>query len=188
MKPQVTIQNVVASARFKHGFDLIAILRAFPTAEYRPQTFPGLIFRLEKPKASTLIFSSGKMVCTGTKGENEAKRAVNKVAGELRKAGLVIHGKPETNIVNIVASVDLGDVTIDIEESIYVAQRLGVNIIYEPDQFPGAIYRMEDPKTVFLIFSSGKLVCTGATREIDVHRAVEKLVVILEENGLVFRR
>ena len=184
----VTIQNVVASASLKHELDLNAIVKAFPYVEYRPQTFPGLAFRLKKPKSCILIFKNGKMVCTGTKSEKEAKRAVLKVVRELKKAGIIVKsGKPDFVVQNIVASVDLGSVSIDVEEAIYAAHNLGKKVMYEPDQFPGAIYRMRDPKVVFLIFSTGKLVCVGAKREEDVYRAVENLVAILEEMGVLFR-
>lgn len=186
--PKVTIQNVVASARFEHSVDLNAITKAFPNVEYRPEVFPGLAFKLKKPKSCTLIFNTGKMVCTGTKSEKEALKAVRKVARELKRAGIIITGSPEFTVQNIVASVDLGDALIDVEEAVYTAHGLGRRIMYEPDQFPGAIYRMEDPKCVFLIFSTGRLVCVGTKREEDVYRAVEKLVTILEENGVITRR
>ena len=187
VKPEVVIQNVVASAKLKHGIDLNAIVKAFPNVEYRPQTFPGLPFKLDKPKSCTLIFSSGSMVCSGTKSEKEAKRAVMKVITELKKAGIIMKsGRPDFAVQNIVASIDLGDVSIDVEEAIYAAQNLGQSVMYEPDQFPGAIYRMKDPKVVFLIFTTGKLVCVGAKREEDVYRAVENLVAILEEIGVLF--
>jgi len=187
VKPEVVIQNVVASAKLKHGIDLNAIVKAFPNVEYRPQTFPGLPFKLDKPKSCTLIFSSGSMVCTGTKSEKEAKRAVLKVITELKKAGIIMtSGRPDFAVQNIVASIDLGDVSIDVEEAIHAAHNLGQSVMYEPEQFPGAIYRMKDPKVVFLIFSTGKLVCVGAKREEDVYRAVENLVAILEEIGVLF--
>ena len=109
------------------------------------------------------------------------------VVRELREAGIVIRGEPEFAIQNIVASVDLGGAIIDVEELVYAAHRLGIRVMYEPEQFPGAIYRMEDPKVVFLIFSTGKLVCVGAKREEEVYRAVENLVTILDENGLIVR-
>ena len=177
LKAKITIQNVVASAKLKHGVDLDAVVTAFPHVEWRPEVFPGLAFKLKKPKSCTLIFDSGSIVCTGTKSEREAGRAVLKVARELRKAGIIITGKPEIKIQNIVASVDLGDVVIDVEEGIYAAHKLGKHVMYEPEQFPGAIYRMEDPKVVFLIFATGKLVCVGAKREEDVYRGVENLVM-----------
>ncbi|MHA2433756.1 MAG: TATA-box-binding protein [Candidatus Thorarchaeota archaeon] len=187
VKPEVVIQNVVASAKLKHRLDLNAIVKAFPNVEYRPQTFPGLPFKLDRPKSCTLIFSSGSMVCTGTKSEKEAKRAVLKVITELKKAGIIMtSGRPDFAVQNIVASIDLGDVSIDVEEAIHAAHNLGQSVMYEPEQFPGAIYRMKDPKVVFLIFSTGKLVCVGAKREEDVYRAVENLVAILEEIGVLF--
>ena len=106
-----------------------------------------------------------------------------KVLRELRKAGIIVASRPEITIQNIVASVELGGVTIDLEEAVYKLRAM-----YEPDQFPGAIYRMKDPKVVFLIFSTGKLVCVGAKREEDVYRAVENLVAILEEMGVLFKK
>ncbi len=184
---KVAVRNVVASARFNHSIDLAAIVKAFPDVEYRPKVFPGLAFRLKKPKSCTLIFSTGRMVCAGAKSEKEAGIAVRKVVRELKKEGIIIAGKPEITVQNMVASVDLGEVSIDVEEAVYATHRLGKRIMYEPDQFPGAIYRMEDPEVVFLIFSTGKLVCVGAKREKDISMAVEKLVTILDENDVLIR-
>ena len=64
-KPNVKVVNVVVTAASNRAFDLNAISKAFPTAEYKPKVFPGLCFRLKKPKTATLIFTNGKMVCTG---------------------------------------------------------------------------------------------------------------------------
>ena len=177
---------MVASASFKQGIDLGAIVKAFPEVEYRPELFPGLAFKLKKPKSCTLIFSTGKMVCTGTKSKKEAFKAVKKVARELKKAGIIVtSGRPDFAVQNIVASVDLGEVLVDVEEVVYKIRK---RVMYEPEQFPGAIYRMEDPNVVFLVFSTGKLVCVGAKREEDVYRAVVKLVTILDENDALIRR
>ena len=82
----INIENVVASATLKQNIDLNAIVRIFPGVEYRPEQFPGLVFRLKRPKTATLIFNSGKMVCTGAKSEKESKRAVFKVVRELKKS------------------------------------------------------------------------------------------------------
>ncbi len=155
-------------------------MRVFPGVEYRPEQFPGLVYRLKKPKTATLIFSSGKMVCTGAKSERQARKAVTKVVDELKRNGIVILGKPEIQIQNIVASVGLGG-NIDLEKATYSLKRT----MYEPEQFPGLIYRMDDPKVVILLFASGKLVCTGAKKEAEVHRAVTKLQETLEEKGLI---
>jgi transcription initiation factor TFIID TATA-box-binding protein len=180
-KAVINIENVVASATIKQTIDLNAIVKAFPAVEYRPEQFPGLVFRLKKPKTATLIFSSGKMVCTGAKSEGQAKKAVNKVVRELKANGMVIVGRPQIKIQNIVASVALGG-RIDLERSTFALGRT----MYEPEQFPGLIYRMEDPHVVILIFASGKLVCTGAKKEEEVYRSVNKLHVKLEEEELIY--
>ena len=180
-KPSIFIQNIVASASLNQTISLKMIVEKFPRAEYRPRVFPGLVFRLKKPKTATLIFGTGKMVCTGAKSEKEAIQAVNKVAKELKKHGIPITNKPAIHIQNIVASAALGG-EIDLESVFYKLKR----VMYEPEQFPGAVYRMDDPKVVFLIFSAGKLVCVGAKKEQEVYEAVNKLQKTLEENELIF--
>ena len=177
----IRIENVVASASLNQKFDLNAIVKGYPGVEYRPEQFPGLVFRLKKPKTATLLFNSGKMVCTGAKSEKESKRAVMKVVRELKKSGIIIVGKPELKIQNIVASVNLAGL-IDLERSAY---SLG-KTMYEPAQFPGLIYRMDTPKVVILLFASGKLVCTGAKHEEAVYEAVGKLHETLELEDLMY--
>ena len=176
----INIENVVATATFHQNIDLTSIVRVFPGVQYRPEQFPGLVYRLKKPKTATLIFGSGKMVCTGAKSERQARKAVMKVVDELKRNGIVILSKPEIQIQNIVASVGLGG-HIDLEKLTYSLKRT----MYEPEQFPGLIYRMDDPKVVILVFTSGKLVCTGAKKETEVHRAVTKLRETLEEKILI---
>ena len=176
----VSIQNVVATASLEQQFDLNSIVRSSPGADYRPDRFPGLVYRLKKPKTATLIFSSGKMVCTGAKSERQAKRAVMMVTDELKKKGIVIVGKPDIVVQNIVASGGLGGI-IDLEKSTYSLEKA----MYEPEQFPGLIYRMEDPKVVVLLFRSGNIVVTGAKKEEEVHRALVTLQKTLEEKDLI---
>jgi len=181
VKSVVNIENVVASATLNQKVDLNAVVKGYPGVEYRPEQFPGLVFRLKRPKTATLIFNSGKMVCTGAKSEKEARRAVMKVIKELKKGGIIIISKPELKIQNIVASASLGGM-IDLEKAAYTLGKT----MYEPEQFPGLIYRMDFPKVVILLFASGKLVCTGAKKEQDVYDAVHKLHKILEEQDLIF--
>jgi len=179
-KAIINIQNVVATATLGQDFDLDSIVRVFPGVEYRPERFPGLVYRLKKPKTTTLIFRTGKMVCTGAKSARQARKAVMKVVDELEKNGIVIAGNPAIQTQNIVASVVLGG-SIDLEKTTYSLERT----MYEPEQFPGLIYRMDEPKVVILIFSSGKLVCAGAKKEEEVHRAVTKLQETLEKKELI---
>jgi len=179
-KALIHIQNVVASATLNQKIDLNAVVKSYPGVEYRPEQFPGLVFRLKKPKTATLIFNSGKMVCTGAKSEKESRRAVMTVVKELKKGGIIIISKPDLRVVNMVASASLGG-RIELEE----ASTLG-KTMYEPEQFPGLIYRMDEPKVVILVFASGNLVCTGAKKEQDVYDAVHKLHERLEEQNLIF--
>jgi transcription initiation factor TFIID TATA-box-binding protein len=177
----INIVNVVATASLGQKLDLIAIMKVFRNVEYRPKKFPGLVFRLKKPKTATLLFSTGKMVCTGAKSEKLAKSAVRKVVKELKNNDIIILGKPETVIQNIVATANLHS-KVDLEAAAGVLD----NVMYEPEQFPGLIYRMGDPKVVILVFASGKLVCTGAKSAKMVDVAVAKLHGILEENELIY--
>jgi transcription initiation factor TFIID TATA-box-binding protein len=177
----IKIENVVASATLNQKVDLNAVVKSYPGVEYRPEQFPGLVYRLKRPKTATLIFNSGKMVCTGAKSEKESRRAVMKVIKELKKGGIIIISKPELKIQNIVASASLGG-RIDLEQAVGALGKT----MYEPEQFPGLIYRMDEPKVVILLFASGKLVCTGAKKEQDVYDAVHKLHGILEEQSLIF--
>ena len=181
VKATIRVENVVASATLNQKVDLNAVVKGYPGVEYRPEQFPGLVFRLKKPKTATLIFNSGKMVCTGAKSAKESRRAVMKVVKELKKGGIIIISKPEMKIQNIVASASLGGM-IDLEKAAYTLEKT----MYEPEQFPGLIYRMAVPKVVILLFASGKLVCTGAKQEEDVYDSVEKLHTLLEEKELIF--
>ncbi len=180
-KHDVEIQNVVAVASLSQKLDLNAIMKVFRNVEYRPKRFPGLVFRIKRPKTATLIFRTGKMVCTGAKSEKMAISTVRKVVRELKKEGFIIRRRPKIEIVNIVGTADVGG-EVDLEAASYILD----NTMYEPEQFPGLIYRMKEPKVVILIFRSGKLVITGGKGEKLVHEAVEKMVSILIENGLIY--
>ncbi len=179
-KPIVAIVNVVASASVDQKIDLNEITKKFPDVEYHPDQFPGLVFRLRTPKTATLIFTSGKMVCTGSKSEEMARKAVKTVVQMLRKGGIKIKKDAEVTIQNIVSSINLGG-----KVSLEKAARTLPRSMYEPEQFPGLIHRMLNPKTVILVFSSGKLVCTGAKNEQDVYQSVNNLHSLLEEKDLM---
>lgn len=178
-KISVNIENVVASVVLNQKIDLDLIAKTIKGVEYNPEQFPGLVFRLSKPKTATLIFNSGKMVCTGAKGEKDARKAINTIIKRLKDIGIPLTGEPEIRVQNIVASASLG-VNLDLDKAAQVLP----NTMYEPEQFPGLIFRMDDPEVVLLLFSSGKLVCTGAKKEEEVYRAVEKINKLLHEKGI----
>jgi len=177
-KPTYRIENVVASVTLNQKLNLEKIAERVPNAEYSPEQFPGLVLRISRPKTATLVFSSGKMVCTGAKSEKEVRRAVNAIVSLLKNYGIDVEGEPIIEIQNIVASANL-KALVDLEKAAYLLE----NSMYEPEQFPGLIYRMDNPKVVLLIFSSGKVVCTGARKEEEVKEAIKKLYDKLNEIG-----
>ncbi|MCH7969391.1 MAG: TATA-box-binding protein [Thaumarchaeota archaeon] len=179
-KPIISIENVVATASIDQKLDLKDITKKFPDVEWHPDTFPGAVFRLRSPRTTTLLFRTGKMVCTAAKSEEMARKGVKTVVQTLRKGGIKIKKDAIVTIQNIVASINLGG-KISLEQ----AARTLPRSMYEPEQFPGLIHRMLDPKTVILIFASGKLVCTGCKTEKDVYRAVNNIHSMLEEKNLM---
>ncbi len=174
------IENVVGTVvvEITEKIDLNIIARKHADVEYNPERFPGLVMRILKPKATILIFSTGKMVVTGLRKASEAGRVVEKVLKNLKKAGISV-SNPEITIQNIVASGDL-HTNIDLNMAAIVMEYA----MYEPEVFPGLIYRMQEPKTVFLIFSTGRIVCTGAKKKEIVREAVKKLNKEVRELGV----
>lgn len=183
LQPTVRIENIVATVTLPNELDLHEIERNIPRVEYNPDQFPGLVFRIEKMKVTALIFKSGKMVVTGAKDTKSLIEAVKRIIRTLIENGIKIKGKPIIQIQNIVASANL-NVEVNLEEAAYKLE----NNMYEPEQFPGLIYRMSDPHVVLLIFSSGKMVITGAKRELEVTDAVNKIYNILIDLGCVIER
>jgi transcription initiation factor TFIID TATA-box-binding protein len=160
--------------------DLPTIAISLEGSEYEPERFPGLIYRLKEPKTATLLFHSGKVVCTGAKSLEQVKMAIEKVTKQLEKAGIHIKIEPKIEVQNIVASSDLGQ-SINLNA---IAITLGLERVeYEPEQFPGLVYRLDVPKVVLLLFGSGKLVCTGARKPQDVEDAVDKITIELRAAG-----
>lgn len=180
---ELKIQNVVATANINQRLHLPSISKAFVNTEYQPRRFPGLIFRLKQPKTTTLLFSTGKMVCTGATSEQMARNAVKKVVKELRKGKIILRWMSRIAIQNVVATGDIGG-GVDIEAAADVME----NVMYEPEQFPGLIYRMSDPKAVILLFASGKCVITGAKSANKAKEALDIIQALLRVQGLIYPR
>jgi transcription initiation factor TFIID TATA-box-binding protein len=162
--------------------NLQALAVSLDGADYEPERFPGLVYRIKDPKTATLLFHSGKIVCTGAKSLEQVKRAIDKVVVQIRMSGISLDSEPETTVQNIVATSDLGK---NINLSI-IAITLGLERVeYEPEQFPGLVYRLDEPKVVMLLFSSGKVVCTGARTPQDVGAALDRITEELIGAGLL---
>jgi transcription initiation factor TFIID TATA-box-binding protein len=181
---RVRIENVVASLSLADKLDLQSIALHLEGAEYEPDQFPGVIYRLKQPKTAILLFGSGKVVCTGGKSKKEVEDSIAIVSQQIRKGGQRIKADPKIQIQNIVATSDLG-CEINLSS---IAVTLGLDRVeYEPEQFPGLVYRMAEPRVVILIFGSGKLVCTGARKPSDILLAVENITKELRESDLLGR-
>ncbi|MDF1557755.1 MAG: TATA-box-binding protein [ANME-2 cluster archaeon] len=179
---EIKIQNVVASTKLAESFDLVSIESMLEGAEYNKSKFPGMVYRVTNPKAAFLIFTSGKVVCTGAKNVDDVVTVINNVARKIESLGMEVIADPQITIQNIVASADLGT-NLNLNA---IAVGLGFeNIEYEPEQFPGLVYRIKSPKIVVLIFSSGKLVVTGGKSPADCQRGVEIVREQLESMSLL---
>jgi len=183
MKPLIYIENVVASLKLADSFDLREIEAHLEGAEYNVEKFPGLVYRTKAPKAAFLIFSSGKVVCTGAKNVEDVDPLVANMADILKSISIEnIYPEPEIIIQNIVASANL-ERELNLNA---IALGLGLdNIEYEPEQFPGLVYRIKNPKVVVLIFSSGKLVVTGGKLPEDCEEGVRVIRNELKNMGLL---
>ena len=172
-KKTIRIENVVASTAIGQELDLKALALEFDVAEYDPKRFPGLVYRTKNPKTAALIFKSGKIVCTGAKSIDDVDVGLSRVFKNMRDVGIKVVDEPQIVVQNIVASADMGT-ELNLNA---IAIGLGLeNIEYEPEVFPGLVYRLSNPKVVVLLFGSGKLVITGGKKITDAEAAVEKIV------------
>ncbi len=175
----IKIENVVSFAVLGVDIQLERLVAEVENTEYEPEQFPGLVYRTTNPRAAALIFSSGKIVCTGAKSIDSSLIAMNKVADTLRGIGIPVPQKFPIEIENIVASSKI-DAKLNLEEIAFMLE----NAEYEPEQFPGLVYRITEPRVAFLLFSSGKIIITGGRSIVDVFRALAKFKEKLEEIGI----
>jgi transcription initiation factor TFIID TATA-box-binding protein len=178
----INVENIVVSAQIAEKLDIKRLAEKIPGSKYNPGEFPGLILHFDEPKTAALIFSSGKVVCTGAKSLEQAKETVTKLIDEMKNQGVDTPDEIEVITQNIVASADFKK---DLQLSSIAKGMLLDSVEYEPEQFPGLIYKMSDIGTVILLFSSGKMVCTGAKKMDDVHRAIDMMKDKLSSLGVL---
>jgi len=177
-KSNLKIQNIVATTSLGKPVSLTKLARTQSNTEYNPEQFPGLVLRVKEPKSAVLVFSSGNLVCTGTKSVGQVKQVIEAVIRQIAKIGVKITTKPKITVQNIVAS---GSIDLNLNLNILALQL--ENTEYEPEQFPGLVYKLVDPPATFLLFSNGKIVCTGTRSESKLREAVDKLVRNLKKTG-----
>ncbi|HHI30319.1 TATA-box-binding protein [Methanosarcinales archaeon ex4484_138] len=181
-KNSIKIENVVASSSVGTTLDLQEVIKVLENADYNKERFPGVVYRTTDPKTAALIFGSGKIVCTGAKSIADVHKGLEQVFDRIRKTGVDILDEPEVTVQNIVASADIGTV-LNLNA---IAVGLGLeNIEYEPEQFPGLVYRLAEPKVVMLLFGSGKLVVTGGKKPSDAGDAVTRIMEELDNLRLL---
>lgn len=168
---EIKVVNIVVSASLGHDIPLEKMAATLSNTEYNPEQFPGLVIRIKEPKTSALIFSSGKIVCTGARSMEKVHESIRKIIKSLEKINVKIKQEPEVKIQNIVAA---GSIGMDLNLNV-LAMKLE-NTEYEPEQFPGLVYKLPEQKATFLLFSNGKIVCTGTKSEEEVRKALDKLV------------
>ncbi len=170
------IQNIVATTSLGKDVPLTKLAKTIPNTEYNPEQFPGLVLRVKEPKSAVLVFSSGNLVCTGTKSIAQVKQVIEQVIKTLKKINVYITDKPKITVQNIVASgninmmLNLNFLSLELE-----------NTEYEPEQFPGLVYKLRDPPATFLLFSNGKLVCTGTKNNQQLEDSMNQLIKVLKE-------
>jgi transcription initiation factor TFIID TATA-box-binding protein len=171
------IENIVASGAIADSIDLVALADKVKNCELNKKRFPGAVYRINDPKMASLIFSSGKIVLTGGRSSKAVTDGLAVITTSLNQAGIETLKVPKVAITNMVCSYDLGKY-INLNK---VAVTLNVeNIEYEPEQFPGLVYRVKDPKIVVLIFSSGKIILTGGKNLEDIRKGLDVLEQKLE--------
>jgi transcription initiation factor TFIID TATA-box-binding protein len=166
----IKVENIVASASLGVRVPLVSIVEHVEGTEYEPEQFPGLVYRVKDPKAAMLIFSSGKIVCTGARNIADVRKAIEKVAMMIRSLKIDVPKKYKIQIENIVASAQI-PAKLNLDKIAFELE----NSEYEPASFPGLVFRMKDPKAALLLFGSGKVICTGIRNIDDVEYAMNYL-------------
>lgn len=169
-KSNLKVQNIVATTSLGKPISLTKLARSQSNTEYNPEQFPGLVLRIKKPKSAVLVFSSGNLVCTGTKSIAQVKEVIDAVIKHIAKIGVKITDKPKITVQNIVAS---GSIDLSLNLNLLALQL--ENTEYEPEQFPGLVYKLNDPTATFLLFSNGKLVCTGTKNKGQLEESMDQL-------------
>ena len=175
----IKIENVVAFTTLNVKISLNSLVGNVENTEYEPEQFPGLVYRPTNPRAAALIFSSGKIVCTGTKSIEKAKEAMKRVVEKIEQSGVKVPKKYPIEVENIVASAKI-NAELNLEDIAFSLD----NAEYEPEQFPGLVYRISEPRVAFLLFGSGKIICTGAHKIDDIHEALGKFKDKLQGIGI----
>ena len=178
----IEVQNVVGSGDLGRELDLAAVARDLAGTEYDPEKMPGMLYRPSAAEATVMLFESGKVIVMGSTSGDGTRKAFRECVADLRSLGLSLTDLSAIEIQNIVARADFG---AQFHLSA-VAVGLGLEQVeYEPEQFPGLVYRLGTPEAVVLLFGSGKAVIVGVTEPTNIETAVERVATRLTDLGLL---
>lgn len=173
-----SIVNLVASANLEGTLDLYNLAMSIPNIEYEPEQFPGAILKLKEPKVSMLLFKNGKVICSGANNEKEIAQGIKKASKLVHEiqSEIKVLKRVSYTVVNLVATASLNQ-TVDLFQA---ALHLD-NVEYEPEQFPGAIVRISEPKITLLLFKNGKIICAGAKTEKLLQKGLNKAAKMIRK-------
>lgn len=177
----ITLENVVIIGTFSENLNLDTANQKLENSKRDWKKFPGLIYKLKMPSASFLLFQNGKFVCTGIKTENKGQEAITTLLEQLKTKELVSGGcGVEWGVKNLVASVAISGASVSLEQ--FTSE---FDAIYEPNTFPAAIYKTQESNATFLVFLTGKLICSGVANEEELKKTVKEFYAQLREKNTI---
>jgi transcription initiation factor TFIID TATA-box-binding protein len=176
------IENIIAYAQIADNLDIMKLSESSTDFKYNPDEFNGLTLKFDFPKTAILILTTGKAICTGATNMNEVETSFKRLINKIKNVGLEIKAKPIIETQNVIVSTDLEK---DLNLSSISKGLLLENVSYEPDKFPGLIYKIDDFGAILVLFSSGKIVCTGGKNMDNASKAIKMMKVKLSSLGAI---
>ena len=176
----IQVENIVATTHLANRFDIQHLASLIKDCKYDPNEFSGLALNFRHPKTAALIFPSGRVVCTGAKNMDQLEDLINRAIDQIEKAGSKIPEEPEVEIQNIIATSSINK-TLNL--GAVAKSKIIENMKFNPEKFPGLVIKMENPRAVVLLFSSGKIVCTGTKNFEDASLAINSIKEKLSSFG-----
>jgi len=178
----IKIENIVAYTQVSGLLDIKLLNEKIPDSNYNPIEFEGVSIKYENPKLAVLILADGKIICTGAKVMDDAEKTIKKIVQKIKDIGFEIKKDYKIQIENVIASTDLKK---NMNLSSIASGLILQNVEYKPEEFPGLIYRVDDLCAVLMLFSSGKLVCTGTKSLDDATSAIDMMKEKLSSIGVL---
>ena len=176
----IKIENIIAYAQIADSFNIEKLSEMIPDFLYNPDEFSGATLKIEHPKSAILILANGKAICTGAKTIEDAEKSINIAINKIGLTGVKVNTNPQLITQNIIAHIDVNK---ELHLSSISTGLLLEKVSYKPEEFPGLVYQMDDLGVVLLLFSSGKIVCTGAKNIEDASKALEMMKEKLSSIG-----